>query len=141
MTVQQAIVTLTAAIISGILATIITIIININLENIRRKQDLVDDIFGFKYQLMNGKTINQDIYSNGFSRAMNRVPIVFNKDKNVLDKYDLFYNTLLISDEEERKVKSDEALINFFKALCEAAHIKSNNWNDSVFKRIFNINN
>lgn len=70
---------------------------------------------------------NQDIYSNGFSRAMNRVPIVFYKDKNVLDKYDLFYDTLLITDKEERKIKSDEALINFLKELCKASHIKSDN--------------
>lgn len=48
MSVQQAIIALIAAIISGILATIITISINTYLANIRRKQDLVDDIFGFK---------------------------------------------------------------------------------------------
>ena len=45
MTVQQAIITLIAAIISGILATIITISINAYLADIKRKQDLVDDIF------------------------------------------------------------------------------------------------
>lgn len=77
MTVQQAIITLIAAIISGILATIITISINAYLADIKRKQDLVDDIFGFKYQLTDGKVTNQDIYDKGFSRAMNRVPIVF----------------------------------------------------------------
>lgn len=139
MSVQQAIITLIAAIISGILATIITISINTYLANIRRKQDLVDDIFGFKYQLTAGNVLHQDIYSKGFSRAMNRVPIVFYKDKNVLEKYDRFYDTLLISDKAERKTKSDEALINFLKELCKAAHIKSANWNDSVFKRTFDI--
>ena len=141
MTVQQAIITLIAAIISGILATIITISINAYLADIKRKQDLVDDIFGFKYQLTDDKVTNHDIYAKGFSRAMNRVPIVFCKDRNVLDKYDIFFNTLLISDENERRIKSDEALINFLKELCKAAHIKSDNWNDSVFKRTFNIDN
>ena len=138
---QQVVVTLIAAIISGILATIITIGINTYQQYIRRKQDLVDDIFGFKYQLTNGNVINGDIYSKGFSRAMNRVQIVFCKDKKVLDKLDFFYNTLLISDKEERKIKSDEALINLIKELCKAAHIKYDNWNDSVFKRSFDIGN
>lgn len=141
MTVQQAIITLIAAIISGILATIITISINAYLADIKRKQDLVDDIFGFRYQLTDGKVTNRDIYAKGFSRAMNRVLIFFCKDRNVLDKYDIFFNTLLISDENERRIKSDEALINFLKELCKAAHIKSDNWNDSVFKRTFNIDN
>ena len=54
MAIQQAIITLVAAIISGILATIITISINAYLADIKRKQDLVDDIFGFKYQLTDG---------------------------------------------------------------------------------------
>lgn len=141
MTVQQAIITLIAAIISGILATIITISINAYLADIKKKQDLVDDIFGFKYQLTGGEGAKQDIYVNGFLRAMNRVPIVFYKDKNVLDKYDIFFDALLISDENEKRIKSDEALINFLKELCKAAHIKSDNWNDSVFKRTFNIGN
>ena len=137
MTVQQAIITLVAAIISGILATIITISINAYLADIKRKQDLVDDIFGFKYQLTDGDATNKDIYAKGFSRAMNRVPIIFYKNKNVLEKYDKF----LISDKNERKIKSDEALINFLKELCKAAHIKSDDWNDSVFKRSFNTSN
>ena len=84
MTVQQAIITLVAAIISGILATIITISINAYLADIKRKQDLVDDIFGFKYQLTDGDATNKDIYAKGFSRAMNRVPIIFYKNKNVV---------------------------------------------------------
>ena len=60
---QQAIITLVAAVISGVLATIITICINSYNEQIRQKQTLVDDIFGFKYQLMNGQyNMNSDIY-------------------------------------------------------------------------------
>lgn len=72
MTVQQAIITLVAAIISGILATIITIGINAYQERIKLKQALVDDIFGFKYQLTEKyQNVSIDIYSQGFCRAMN----------------------------------------------------------------------
>lgn len=140
MTVQQAIVTLVAAIISGILATIITIGINVYQERIKLKQALVDDIFGFKYQLTEAsKNVGVDIYSQGFCRAMNRVPIVFDKDDAVLAAYDKFYDTLSISNKEERENKSNEALIVFLKAMCKSAHIQCDNWNDSRFKRTFNI--
>lgn len=101
MSVQQAIITLVAAFISGVLATIITICINSYNEKIRRKQALIDDIFGFKYQVAEDpNSVNADIYSQGFCRALNRVPIVFNKEKDVLDAYDKYYDTLSISNPE-----------------------------------------
>ena len=123
------------------MATIITISINAYLANIKRKEDLVDDIFGFKYQVTDGEVANRDIYAKGISSAMNRILIVFCKDNNVLDKYEIFFNTLLISNQNERRIKSDEALIDFLKELYKAAHIKSDNWNNSVFLRTFNIDN
>ena len=140
MTTQQAIVTLIAAIISGVLATIITICVNTYNETIRIKQALVDDIFGYKYQLIESRqNSNMDIYSQGFSRAMNRVPIVFCNDNKVLDAYDKFYDTLSIVAPIEKKTKSDEALIVFMKELCVAAHIKCDNWNDSRFTRTYHV--
>ena len=139
-TIQQAIVTLIAAIISGILATIITIYVNKYNEGIRIKQMLIDDIFGFKYQLTSIVQNNKiDIYSQGFVRAMNRVTIVFCNDKNVLDALDKFYDTILIADPMEKKNKSDEALIVLIKEMCGSAHIKCDKWNDSRFKRTFNL--
>lgn len=93
MTIQQALITLAAAVISGVLATAITIAVNAYHERIRLKQALVDDLFGYKYQLSNQNS-NIDMYSQGFSRAMNRVPIIFDKDNSVLDAYDRFYDTL-----------------------------------------------
>lgn len=138
MTIQQALITLAAAVISGVLATAITIVVNAYHERIRLKQALVDDIFGYKYQLSNQNS-NIDIYSQGFSRAMNRVPIIFDKDNNVLDAYDKFYDTLSIADPYEKQKKSDEALIVFLRQLCISAHIKCDNWNDSRFKRVFNV--
>lgn len=137
-TIQQIIVTLIGAIISGVLATIITISVNARNEEIRIKRALVDDIFGFRYQLLSGQNDKVDIYSQGFVRAMNRIPVVFYKDNKVLDACDKLYDTLEIRDPIERKNKSDEALIVFMKELCIAAHIKCDNWNDSRFKRTFN---
>ena len=62
---REIILTLTAAIISGILATGITIFINQRNEKIRLKQTVVDDIFGYKYQLSDvGKNSIFDINPN-----------------------------------------------------------------------------
>lgn len=135
---QQIIVTLIAAIISGVLATIITLAINSYQETMRTKRALVDDIFGFKYQLANNPSNNiLDIYSNGLVRALNRITIVFNKDEKVLRACDELFSTLQIANEREREIKSNEAIITLLKELCKASHIKCKNWNDSRFNRTF----
>lgn len=138
MTIQQAIITLVSAIISGVLATAITLLISAHKEKIHTRQALVDDIFGYKYQLTDnaGKI---DINGKGFARAMNRIVIVFNDERLVLEACDKFYDTLSIADVRERKVKSDEAIIILLKELCKASNIKCDNWNDSRFTRVFNI--
>lgn len=139
MSVQQAIITLIGAIISGVLATCITISVNHKNEKIRLKQQLVDDIFGYKYQLSRVTSTSGalDINSKGFVRAMNRIPIIFNDEESVLEAYDKFYESAIIENREERSKKMDEAIIDLLKALCHAAHIKCDNWNDSRFKRTF----
>ena len=140
MSVQQAIITLVGAIFSGILATVITLYVNRRAERTRLKQQVVDDIFGYKYQLSNtGNTLNFDINSKGLVRAINRIPVIFHDEKNVLDAYDKFYNAATIADANERAQKMDEALIDLLKVLCKSANIKCDNWNDSRFKRVFNI--
>lgn len=141
MSIQQAIITLVGAIISGVLATYITLAVNKRDEKIRVRQQLVDDIFGYKYQLSDSTGVTQilDINSKGFVRALNRIPIIFWEDAKVLNAYDKFYDTLSIADEQERKEKSDEELINLLKALCKASKIDCDNWNDSRFKRVFKI--
>ena len=140
MSVQQAIITLVGAIFSGILATVITLYVNRRAERTRLKQQVVDDIFGYKYQLSNtGNTLNFDINSKGLVRAINRIPVIFHDEKTVLDAYDKFYNAATIADANERAQKMDEALIDLLKVLCKSANIKCDNWNDSRFKRVFNI--
>lgn len=57
----------------------------------------------------------------------------------VCNYYNNIYDTLSIFNPEERRVKSDEALIDLLKQMCKAAHVKCNNWNDSRFKRVCRI--
>lgn len=139
MTIQQAIITLIAAIISGVLATGITLYVNRRTEEIKLKQQVVSDIFGYKYQLSNEGTKYLDINAKGLVQAINRIPIAFHDEKSVLEAYDKFYDTATIGNRDERSRKMDEALIDLLKALCRSSHIKCDNWNDSRFKRIFNI--
>lgn len=88
MSKEQIAITLVGAIISGVLATIITLVINAKAEKKRRKQQLVDDIFGYKYQ-MTGSTLNAlDINCQGLTRALNRVIIVFHDDPEVMKALD-----------------------------------------------------
>lgn len=138
MTVQQAIVTLVAAIISGVLATIITLVVNAKSEKKRIKRELVDDLFGFRYQLgmresqsaVQGK-LEIDIYAFGLKRALNRVPIVFSENEDVLSKYDIWYNALQIADTSEREKKANETYVDLIKAICNDVGIECSNWNDS----------
>ena len=142
MSIQQAIITLVSAMISGVVATIVTLMVSSHKENVKIKKDLVDDIFGYRYQIANNSNnaqINLDINQNQFSRAMNRIPIVFDGNNAVMSAYDKFYDTLTITDAKERSFKSDEALIDLLKELCKAAGIKCSNWNDSRFKRTFSV--
>ena len=109
MSKEQIAITLVGAIVSGVLATIITLVINAKAEKKRRKQQLVDDIFGYKYQ-MTGSTLNAlDINCQGLTRALNRVIIVFHDDPEVL------------------------------RTMSKSAGIKCNDWNDSRFTRVFKV--
>lgn len=82
------------------------------MEQRKIKRDLVDDIFGYRYQLSVG---GQNSDKSGLNRALNRIPIVFCKDEKVLSAYDKFFE------------------------ICKAAKIEVKDWNDSRIKRVFAV--
>ena len=135
MTKEQAIVTLAGAIISGVLATIITLVINARAEKKRRKQQLVDDIFGYKYQMTGSASNPLDINCQGLTRALNRVTIVFHDDSDVLQALD---NLWMVVKGDNTKI-TDDVLITLLKTMCKSAGIKCSDWNDSRFMRSFDI--
>lgn len=71
---ETIVITLVSSIISGILATAITLYINYKMEQRKIKRDLVDDIFGYRYQLSVG---GQNSDKSGLNRALNRIPEYF----------------------------------------------------------------
>lgn len=138
MTKEAIIITLISSIISGILATAITLYVNYKKEQIKVKRDLVDDVFGYRYQLSaNGVHIDK----SGIMKALNRIPIVFDDNEEVLKAYDKLHDVASMNlDPTVRNMKMDDALITLYKEMCKAAGIKVSNWNDSRIKNIFNVN-
>lgn len=134
MSTAAIIVTIVSSLLSGALATIVTIHINNKHETLERKRCLVDDIFGYRYQLT-GNHQNR----NELEKALNRIPIVFAEHERVLDAFDNLYDAVSTNSTERIAAKIDDLLVTLCKEMCKAAEIKTNDWNDSRFKNVFNI--
>lgn len=119
----------------GVLATIITLVINAKTEKKRRKQQLVDDIFGYKYQMTDSTSNVLDINCQGLTRALNRVTIVFHDDSDVLQALDNLWAAI----KGNNTKITDDVLITLLKTMCKSAGIKCNDWNDSRFTRVFKV--
>lgn len=131
------VITLVSAVISGILATVITLCINYRNEQLKIKRDLVDDIFGYRYQISSGY-VGMD--KSGINRALNRIPIVFSGNESVLSAYEALHDAATtIADPVVRNQKMDDVLITLYKEMCKASKIKVDNWNDSRIKSIFTV--
>lgn len=138
MTGEAIVVTLVSSIISGVLATAITLYINYRNEQLKIKRKLVDDVFGYRYQLLAWYTGDKSAINN----ALNRIPIVFNSEKDVLKAYDEFYDvTTATLNSNEKIQKCDDKLVTLYKEMCKAAGFKVDSWNDSRIKNIFAVIN
>lgn len=136
MTNEAMVVTIISSIISGILATGVTLYVSYKNEQLRIKKDLVDDIFGYRYQISG----NYNGDKSGICRALNRVPIVFNAHLEVLKAYDNLHNVSSMSLEPRAKSeKMDDALVTLYKEMCKASKIEVKEWNDSRIKNTFTI--
>lgn len=131
MILENAIVSLIGAVISGALATIITLFINHKNEIKREKKAVVTEIFGYRFLL------NRQGGAERFYAALNRVPIVFNDELEVIRAYEELHANSLIKDPNERGKKMNDSLVTLLKALCKATGIKCENWNDSKVLNVF----
>lgn len=131
MTIDNMIITLIAAVVSGVLATVISLYINHKNEILKQKKTLAADIFGYRF------LINKATDKDKFYAALNRIPIIFADDKNVIAAYDTLLECSMISDAALRTTKMNEALITFLKELCVATKINCYNWNDSIVMSVF----
>ena len=131
MTLINAIISLIGAVMSGVLATIITLYINHKNEIMREKKAVVAEIFGYRFLL------NRQGGAEKFYASLNRVPIVFNDEEEVLQAYEELHANSLIRDWNERGKKMNDSLVTLLKALCKATGIKCDNWNDSKVLNVF----
>ena len=73
MSTDAIVVTIVASLLSGALATIVTLYINSKRETLRRKKCLVEDIFGYRYQLTD-KHPKRDELENALNK---KIDIIF----------------------------------------------------------------
>ena len=129
MDINQIIVTIVSAIVSGVLATAITLFINYKQQIRRQKLDLLADLFGYRFQISNGSHDKKD-----FLKAINRVPIVFQGCDDVIKCYDEFYEARATN--MGANIANDK-LVSLLKVMCKDAGIKCDNWNDTMISRVF----
>lgn len=121
---------LTSTLLCGLLAAIITIYINYRNDSIRIKRNLANDLLGYRYQLSEHV---QD--KTGFFLAMNRIPIIFDKDKRVLDAHFAFWSHQQNTYKDPHK--GNELLIALLQEVCKASKIRCSHWDKEKFTYIF----
>lgn len=118
-------ITIIASLLSGIIATIITIIVNHRWERQRIKNNIAIELFGYRYQLLkdNDKTEELNI-------ILNKIPIIFANNEKILAAYEK-----ILSETGDR----DDVLVTLIKEICLDAGINCANWNDSRILQVCNI--
>lgn len=129
-----AIISLIGTIISGVLATIVTLYINHKQELLREKRSLVADVFGYRFLINKG-----DERAEKFYAALNRIRIVFDENKDVVQALEELYAGAMIKDPAERTKKMNDSLVTLLKNLCKAIGVKCDNWNDSKVLNVFGV--
>ena len=77
-----------------------------------------------------------DLRGEEFTRALNEVFIVFNDVPEVMQSLAEFHKTVT---SKLPSPTADDALIKLFKAMCRAAKIRYDHFNDSFFLTPFNV--
>lgn len=132
MDAEGAIITLVAAILSGIVATLITIYINRKSEVKRRKMELVCDILGYRYQFRFQPKDRENLYC-----ALSRIPIIFHDNEMVLYDYNEFIKYIKPSGPNDEVNKSNEIIELLMRHLCEAVDLKYINSETKNMKKFF----
>lgn len=102
---------------SGIIGAIIGAIISVKLTTMSQiklmKRKVAEDLFGYRYQLLNGKKISGDILY-----CLNKIPIVFHNNKNAVQAWKNLFNDMYKTTEESHMVKPDNLAI-LIREVCK----------------------
>lgn len=119
----QVVLTITAAILSGLLALALSTWHMRRFEARKVKYDTLKKFAANRY----------DLKGDEFTRAINEIFIVFNKSASVMSALVAFHQTTV-----QRGAANDE-LVALFKAMCIDLGVNYAQFNDSYFLQPFNV--
>jgi len=118
-----------AAIISGLLGVIISVICYRRHEKYLRKLKTLKDFAGYRY----------DLSGENFTRALNEIFIVFSDSAKVKQALKKFYENRMTPSSAQSSTLADQYLVELFKSMCEDLNIKTSDFTDSFFLTAFNV--
>lgn len=128
---SQILVTIIAALLSGLIGVIISTLSYKRYEKRKIKFDLLRDIMGYRYAitdiLMNCIEFNDAKIK--FLSSLNQIFIVFNDSKNVISALKDYYNN-----------KNTDNLLTLIKAMSEDLNVNCSLVNDSFLQAPFILN-
>lgn len=125
MTTLQIWITLSAALISGLGGALLSTVVYVRRENRLFKMETLKRFVANRY----------DLNSPEFKRALNEIVIAFNDSPEVLGVLSEFHESVVSGQGEEIK---QNKLVDLFKAMCDAAKVNREQFNDSFFLIPFN---
>jgi hypothetical protein len=117
-----------SSLISGLAGVVISIIYYRNYESRQHKLQLLEKLIGNRYDLT-GQT---------FTEALNQVFIVFYDSWEVKAALKDFYEVII--DPRSTQDRTNQKLLDLFKAMCENLKISIDPLNDNFFLTAFNVN-
>lgn len=129
---QQLLIIFLPAMVSGIVTSIVLLLINIWNTQLQSKRTLVENLFAYRIQYLRCMDVKSLEKSNDFMKEIDRISIVFNNNKKVLDSLERFYEKTECGKIEDIYIRSNELVV-LLRQLCIAAHFNCKNWNDSRF--------
>lgn len=133
MTIENIILVLVSALISGLFATYVTDLNQKIQQEKQLKLKLASDVFGYRYQLKTSSGIKE----TEFICALNKVPIIFSNSKEVMDAYTKFLHSS--RDDKSTEEENNSTLINLIKRICEDIGINHFYWDDKIIETPFSM--
>lgn len=124
MTITAIVITIITSLISGMVGVAASCYFLYKLERRKLKYDLAKRLLGYRFS----------IKGDEFSCAMNQVVAIFSDSPEVLQAMKNLYDAL----ESPGEKNSEEALVDFLKAVCKESGLAQILLNDSYYLKTFN---
>lgn len=118
-------ITVIAALSSGILGVIISIVYHRRAERTRAKIETLKNFCGYRY----------DLKGEDFTKTLNEIFIVFQDSEDVLEKLNKFHEVVVARQAD----LANDKLVALFKAMCKDLKINPDKYSESFFLKAFNV--